>query len=130
MPILGALFRSNGFKRNETELVIVITPYLVKPVNANEIVLPTDGYQAPTDASSGCCSVRWQSGKSGEQRPKPMMATPSAPPPSIGAVVPAPVVPTPQGDKAAPAAVALPVKNREKDRKSSAATPPASASSE
>ena len=49
MPILGALFRSTGWKRNETELVIVVTPYLVKPVNANEIVLPTDGYQAPTD---------------------------------------------------------------------------------
>ncbi len=45
VPILGALFRSNGFQRNETELVIVITPYLVKPVNANQIVLPTDGYQ-------------------------------------------------------------------------------------
>ena len=50
VPILGALFRSNAFQRNETELVIVITPYLVKPVDANSIVLPTDGYKAPTDA--------------------------------------------------------------------------------
>ncbi len=49
VPILGALFRSNAFQRNETELVIVITPYLVKPVNANDIALPTDGYHAPGD---------------------------------------------------------------------------------
>jgi pilus assembly protein CpaC len=41
VPILGAMFRSNAFQRNETELVIVITPYLVKPVNANDIVLPS-----------------------------------------------------------------------------------------
>jgi Flp pilus assembly secretin CpaC len=32
LPILGALFRSNSFRRNETELVIVVTPYLVNPV--------------------------------------------------------------------------------------------------
>ena len=33
MPILGALFRSNSFQRNETELVIVVTPYIVRPVD-------------------------------------------------------------------------------------------------
>ncbi len=49
VPILGAMFRSNAFQRNETELVIVVTPYLVKPVNANQIALPTDGYHAPND---------------------------------------------------------------------------------
>ena len=32
IPILGALFRSNRFQRNETELVIIVTPYLVNPV--------------------------------------------------------------------------------------------------
>ena len=48
MPILGALFRSNGFKRDETELVIVITPYLVNPVNGNDIRMPTDGYYSPS----------------------------------------------------------------------------------
>src|SRR6202000_1104053 len=51
VPVLGALFRSNAFQRQETELVIVVTPYLVKPVNANQIALPTDGYQAPNDLS-------------------------------------------------------------------------------
>lgn len=50
LPILGTLFRSNSFRKDESELVIVVTPYLVKPVDANKIVLPTDGYRAPTAA--------------------------------------------------------------------------------
>jgi pilus assembly protein CpaC len=47
LPILGALFRSTKYRRAETELVIVVTPYLVRPVS-NQIALPTDGYRAPT----------------------------------------------------------------------------------
>lgn len=50
LPIIGALFRSNAFKRDETELVIVVTPYLVRPVDAARIALPTDGYKAAPDA--------------------------------------------------------------------------------
>jgi pilus assembly protein CpaC len=46
LPIIGALFKSNSFQRNETELVIVVTPYLVRPVNAGEIALPTDNFRA------------------------------------------------------------------------------------
>ena len=49
VPILGALFKSDRYKRNETELVIVVTPYLVRPVSANAIALPTDGFVPPTD---------------------------------------------------------------------------------
>ena len=49
IPVLGALFKSNGWRRNETELMIVITPYLVKPVSESEIVLPTDGLHTPDD---------------------------------------------------------------------------------
>jgi pilus assembly protein CpaC len=50
IPIIGALFRSDNFQRNETELVIVITPYLVRPVSdATALRLPTDGWQAPND---------------------------------------------------------------------------------
>jgi pilus assembly protein CpaC len=50
LPILGALFRSNSFQKQETELMIVVTPYLVKPIDANKVVLPTDGYTSPTPA--------------------------------------------------------------------------------
>jgi pilus assembly protein CpaC len=50
LPILGPLFRSDNFQRNETELVIVVTPFLVRPVSdAAALRLPTDGWQAPND---------------------------------------------------------------------------------
>jgi pilus assembly protein CpaC len=45
LPVLGALFRSNEFKRNETELVIAVTPYLVDPVRSSDIKLPTDNFR-------------------------------------------------------------------------------------
>ena len=48
IPILGALFRSTSYRRQETELVIIVTPYLVRPVSG-QLALPTDGYRAPTD---------------------------------------------------------------------------------
>ncbi|CAN5409214.1 type II and III secretion system protein family protein [soil metagenome] len=92
LPVLGALFRSNAFKRNETELVIVITPYLVKPVNANEIVLPTDGYKAPTDLDQ-ILFGQLGGGTSGAQRPKPSLAPPVTAGPALGAVAPVPVTP-------------------------------------
>lgn len=47
LPILGALFRSTRYRRSETELVIVVTPYLVRPVSGR-IALPTDGFRSPT----------------------------------------------------------------------------------
>jgi pilus assembly protein CpaC len=50
LPIIGALFRSNSFRRRQTELVIIVTPYLVRPMTASAMALPTDGYKAPTDA--------------------------------------------------------------------------------
>ncbi len=43
LPVLGALFRSTEFKRNETELVITVTAYTVKPTQEADITLPTDG---------------------------------------------------------------------------------------
>ena len=49
LPIIGALFRSTKFRRSETELVIIVTPYLVRPVSG-QLALPTNGYRAPTDA--------------------------------------------------------------------------------
>lgn len=44
VPVLGALFRSSRFQRNETELVIIVTPYIVRPVNnPAQLTAPTDG---------------------------------------------------------------------------------------
>ncbi|OQW77644.1 MAG: secretion system protein [Sphingomonas sp. 28-62-20] len=93
VPVLGALFRSNSFQRDETELVIVITPYLVKPVNANEIVLPTDGYKSPSDLDRVFMGSLSR-GSETEDRPKPSVA-PASSQPAIGAVSPLPLGPSP-----------------------------------
>ncbi|HZK91693.1 MAG TPA: type II and III secretion system protein family protein, partial [Stellaceae bacterium] len=49
IPVLGQLFRSNLFQHNETELVIIVTPYLVKP-SQTALAAPTDGFILPHDA--------------------------------------------------------------------------------
>lgn len=49
IPVLGALFRSSEFKKNETELIIVVTPHLVKPLDMAKQSLPTDYFVEPTD---------------------------------------------------------------------------------
>ena len=48
IPILGSLFRSTNYQRNETELVIIVTPYLVRPVS-HQLATPADGYRMPSD---------------------------------------------------------------------------------
>lgn len=48
VPILSALFRSSAFQREETELVISVTPYLVDPVVSADIKLPSEDYRAPS----------------------------------------------------------------------------------
>ncbi|APL93763.1 type II and III secretion system protein family protein [Sphingobium indicum] len=47
IPIIGALFRSSGFQKSETELVIIVTPRLVKPMRAEDVALPTDRVKPP-----------------------------------------------------------------------------------
>jgi pilus assembly protein CpaC len=49
IPIIGTLFRSTGFQREETELVIIVTPRLVRPVPASALKLPTDRVRAPAE---------------------------------------------------------------------------------
>ncbi|MCP4746521.1 MAG: type II and III secretion system protein family protein [Desulfobacteraceae bacterium] len=50
IPIIGMLFRSSSFQKNETELVIIVTPRLVQPVDGSKLTVPTDGYIEPNDA--------------------------------------------------------------------------------
>ncbi len=50
IPILGALFRSQQFISEETELVITVTPYLAKPMAPEDVRLPTDNFVEPNDA--------------------------------------------------------------------------------
>lgn len=49
VPVLGALFRSSQYQRNETELVIIATPHLVQPVPAGTLLAPTDSFVPPSD---------------------------------------------------------------------------------
>lgn len=48
-PILGPLFRSTRFLNKQSELVIIITPYIVKPAQEEKLGLPTDGFSPPSD---------------------------------------------------------------------------------
>ncbi len=70
VPILGSLFRSTSFRKGETELVIVVTPYLVNPVDSSEIKLPTDGFRAATALQQVLGHLE-ADGVTGGDRPKP-----------------------------------------------------------
>jgi pilus assembly protein CpaC len=59
IPILGALFRSNKFQNNETELVIIVTPYLVRPPAAAPAT-PVDGFAIPHDAQQVLWGDTWR----------------------------------------------------------------------
>jgi len=59
IPILGALFRSEKFRREETELLIVVTPYIVRPVSDHKMILPTDKFIAPGDMDRFMNGRRW-----------------------------------------------------------------------
>jgi pilus assembly protein CpaC len=50
IPVLGQLFRSNGYQLDQSELVVIVTPYLVRPAAPTALLTPTDLFQAPTDA--------------------------------------------------------------------------------
>ena len=49
IPILGSLFRSANYQRNQSELVIIITPHLVTPVRGDALALPTDRVRLPSE---------------------------------------------------------------------------------
>jgi pilus assembly protein CpaC len=91
VPVLGALFRSTAYRKDETELVIIVTPYLVKPVNPNQIVLPTDGFKTASDLERVLMG-RTQSKSSGGDRPKPISAPETTViAPRVGAIEPLPM---------------------------------------
>lgn len=86
LPIIGSLFRSTSFNRDETELVIIVTPRLVRPVRAGGLKAPTDRVGPPSETDlflhgrtdSGVPSV--DAPFNGQSIVKP----PSPPPPPVG----------------------------------------------
>jgi pilus assembly protein CpaC len=77
LPILGALFRSTRYRKSETELVIIVTPYLVRPVSGR-LASPHDGLRMPSDAT------RVWEGQSYSSQGRPAAPAP-APAPAFGA---------------------------------------------
>jgi len=67
IPVLGALFRSDRFQRGETDLVIIVTPYLVRPVQTR-VAAPTDGLRLPNDAQRVILSDKFRQGLPGPAR--------------------------------------------------------------
>ncbi|CAN0626910.1 pilus assembly protein CpaC [Burkholderia multivorans] len=108
IPVLGALFRSTSFQQDRTELIFVITPHLVKPLQTADVPLPTDSFTKPNEAdvyATGNMEGRGGLRKHSKQQP----AGDTAPMPQSRAPAPAPTpapVP-PQGEQSGPAA-ALP----------------------
>lgn len=86
VPVLGALFRSNGWRRNQTELVIVVTPYLVQPVSESEIALPTDGYNTPSDLERILLNKEADSSGKNAERPGPTVGPEKTDGPSLGSI--------------------------------------------
>lgn len=117
VPILGNLFRSREFRKGETELVIVVTPYLVKPVDAKDIKLPTDGYRSANEFQQ-LLGYQNNAGVSGEERPGPTASEPEAPAPQVSEADPAAIMPT-QPEKPRRADK----KNRKQEREAKAAAP-------
>ena len=52
LPVIGALFRSRDYQKEETELMVVVTPYMVNAVNRNQLALPTDKLDIATDGQA------------------------------------------------------------------------------
>jgi pilus assembly protein CpaC len=111
LPVLGSLFRSTQYRKGETELVIVVTPYLVNPVNDRDIVLPTDGFRAPDELQRVLGNME-SDGISGSKRAMPTTAPESGTKPSVGdaAFPPAGIAPQQSDDR-----------NSSRNRKSAAA---------
>jgi pilus assembly protein CpaC len=49
LPILGAMFRSRDYQRNETELLISVTPYIIHPIDPSQVVRPDQNFQDASD---------------------------------------------------------------------------------
>ena len=115
LPILGSLFRSTSFRKGETELVIIVTPYLVNPVDASEIKLPTDGYKSATALQQLLGHIE-ADGVTGSERPKPTekSGTVQSNGPKVGALdAPVPDTAAQPAPASAPQKAPRPARNRQ-----------------
>jgi pilus assembly protein CpaC len=78
IPVLGGLFRSTKFQKNETELVIIVTPQLVKPLGPPPHPLPIDAFSEPTALEFYLLGAL--EGKAPPPAPRQSAAPPTPPP--------------------------------------------------
>jgi pilus assembly protein CpaC len=78
IPILGVLFRSTSFQKSETELIIIVTPHLVKPLDMTKQTLPTDQFIEPDDFEWYLLGILEGSGAGQTTRKSRAFATPNA----------------------------------------------------
>ncbi|MDR5646675.1 type II and III secretion system protein family protein, partial [Burkholderia cenocepacia] len=109
VPVLGALFRSTSFQQDRTELIFLITPHLVKPLQTADVALPTDSFSKPNEVdvyATGNMEGRGGVRKAGAQPMQPANGAAAAP--QTPAQAPAPA-PAPQSEApVAPAALPAP----------------------
>ncbi|MEM5428882.1 type II and III secretion system protein family protein [Cupriavidus oxalaticus] len=99
VPVLGTLFRSTQYQQDLTELVFVITPRLVKPMQTNNYPLPTDSFSTPNPLS-----LYFMGNMEGSGKPAPQPApAPSQPAPAAAPVTP----PTAPRSEGAPTSVSM-----------------------
>ncbi|MDN7635583.1 type II and III secretion system protein family protein [Burkholderia cepacia] len=103
VPVLGALFRSTSFQQDRTELIFLITPHLVKPLQTAEVPLPTDSFSKPNEVD--VYATGNMEGRGGVRKPGAQPSNGAATAPQAPAQAPAPA---PQPDAPAAAAAALP----------------------
>ena len=85
LPIIGALFRSTGFQHQESELVIIVTPHLVRPVPEGTLKLPTDRVGPPNEAD---LLINGRTDTAVPPLARPFVNPAPVPPPPPGAVPP------------------------------------------
>ena len=66
LPILGTLFKSRDYINNQTELMVLVTPYIVHAVAQKQLSRPDDGFADPSDPATRCC---WAASTASTARP-------------------------------------------------------------
>jgi pilus assembly protein CpaC len=83
IPIIGTLFRSTGFQHDESELIIIVTPHLVRPVPAGTLKAPTDRVGPPLEGEL-LLDGRTDTGvRVGAPITTPLLPPPPPPPPAV-----------------------------------------------
>ncbi len=103
VPVLGALFRSTSFQQDRTELIFLITPHLVRPLQTADVPLPTDSFSKPNEAD--VYATGNMEGRKGVREQGTQPANGAADAPRTPAPAPAPA---PQSGAPAASSAALP----------------------